>query len=183
MGVEYLVSSSADMAEVDLAPYRFVIIPGAQRRDFYEQYVAETERFNRYVTNGGTLVLELNGAENRGIVLPGGATMVSHGAVENSILEPGHPILIPFGGRNIRANYASHGYLEGMPKGALVLVAETVDGEADRSKPTFVEYPFGTGRVIAACQCFHDQDRSGRGPLMETLITYSEEKKWFKPKK
>jgi hypothetical protein len=184
MGVEHEVKSSAQMGSIDLAPYGVVIIPGAQyKKNFYGQYAAQAGSFERYVTNGGTLVLELNGAENDGITLPRGVSMVSHGSRDNTILVPGHPILIPLGGRAIHANFASHGYLEGVPKDALVLVTETTDGEADQSKPTFVEYAYGAGRVIAACQCFHDQDRSGRGPLMETLITYSMERKWFSPRK
>lgn len=180
MGVEHEVKSSAEMESTDLSPYRVVIIPGAQgRTGFYEHYAAHAERLDRYVTNGGTLVLELNGAENDGIPLPRGVSMVRHGSRENTILVPGHPVLTPLGGRSIRANFASHGYLEDVPKDALVLVAETTDGQADTNKPTFIEYAHGAGRVIAACQCFHDRDGSGRGPLMETVIDYAAEKKWF----
>ena len=184
MGIEHDVRPSAEMENTDLAPYRFVIIPGAQsRKEFYQDYVAQAARFNRYVANGGTLVLELNGAEEAGLPLPRGVSMVNHGSRENTILVPAHPILTPLGGRAIRANYASHGYLNGVPQDALVLAAETTDGQADTNKPTFIEYTHGTGRVIAACQCFHDQDGSHRGPLMETLINYAAEKQWFAPKK
>ena len=184
MRTTFDVKSSAEMASTDLAPYRFIIIPGAQwRTDFYQQYAANADRFDRYVTNGGTLVLELNGAENDGITLPRGVSMVKHPSLDNTILVPDHPILTPLGGRPIQARAASHGYLDGVPKDALVLVMETTDGQADTNKPTFIEYKHGAGRVIAACQCFHDQDRSGRGPLMETLIDYASERKWFSPKK
>jgi hypothetical protein len=135
------------------------------------------------VTNGGTLVLELNGAERDGITLPGGVKMVKHGSTDNVIVVADHPILNPLGGKVIHANYASHGYLEGVPKDALVLAAEMIDGQAALDRPTFVEYRYGAGRVIAACQCFHDQDGSGRGILMETVINYAAEKKWFVAKK
>ena len=184
MKTTFDVKTSAEMASTDLTPYRFVIIPGAQwRTDFYQQYAANAERFDRYVTNGGTLVLELNGAENDGITLPRGIRMVKHGSLANTILVPDHPILTPFAGRPIKANAASHGFLDGVPKDALVLVTETTDGQADTNKPTFIEYKHGAGRVIAACQCFHDQDNSGRGPLMETLLDYASERKWYSPKK
>jgi RNA polymerase sigma factor (sigma-70 family) len=183
LGFEHDVKPSTDMRTVDLAPYRFVVIPGAQwRTDFYRDYAANADRFERYVTNGGTLVLELNGAEDDGIVLPRGVSMVRHGSKENTILAPAHPILTPLGGRPIKANFASHGYLEGVPADALVLAAEATAGEVDMAKPTFVEYAHGAGRIIAACQCFHDQDRSGRGPLMETSLSYAAEKKWFAQK-
>jgi hypothetical protein len=32
--------------------------------------------------------------------------------------------------------------------------------------------------VIAACQCFHDQDNSGRGPLMATVLDYVAARSW-----
>jgi len=128
-------------------------------------------------------VLELNGAEDAGILLPRGVSMATHPARENSILLPEHPIVAPLAGRLIRATYASHGYLAGVPPDALVLMAESTDQMADLDKPTFVEYTYGAGRVIAACQCFHDQDKSGRGPLMDSVISYATEKQWFARKK
>ena len=182
--IKFDVKLSAEMAATDLSPYRFVIIPGAQGRDdYYHQYAENVERFDRYVTNGGTLLLELNGAERDGITLPGGASMVGHGAKDNAVTLPDHPILNPLGGKPIHATYASHGYLQGVPKGALILATEMADGQPSVDKPTFVEYAHGAGRVIAACQCFHDQDGSGRGILMETAINYALEKQWYSPKK
>src|SRR5436190_4275139 len=164
------------MANTDLSPYGFVIIPGAQwRDDFYHQYADHAAVFDRYVTNGGTLVLELNGAEGDGIELPRGVSMVKHGATDNAIVIPDHPILSPLQGKPIHANYASHGYLVGVPKDALVLATEMKDGQASPDRPTFIEYSHGAGRVVAACQCFHDQDGSGRGILMETTINYAME--------
>ena len=184
MGIEHDVKPSAEMGSIDLTPYRFIIIPGSQASgDYYQQYAAFAARFNRYVTNGGTLVLELNGAEDANIVLPRGVTMAKNGARENSIVLPEHPIVAPLGGRLIRANYASHGYLVGVPSDAIVMMAESTDQLANLDRPTFVEYQYGAGRVIAACQCFHDRDKSGRGPLMDSVITYATEKKWYVKKK
>jgi hypothetical protein len=107
--------------------------------------------------------------------------MISHGAVDNEILLPKHPIVISRRGKPIHANFASHGYLRNIPNTALVLATESSAGQADEDKPTFVEYASGKGRVIAACQCFHDRDQSGRGPLMKTLLTYGLERHWYTP--
>jgi hypothetical protein len=184
LAFHFEVKSSAEMEKTDLTPYLVVIIPGAQwQNDYYRDYAANASRFDRYVTNGGTLVLELNGAERDGITLPGGANMVAHGARENILTRPDHPILEPLAGQPIHASYASHGYLVDLPKEALVLVTESAAGRPVPEKPTFVEYAHGTGRVIAACQCFHDQDGSGRGPLLATVLSYAAEKEWFSPKK
>jgi len=184
LGFKYDVKLSAEMGATDLSSYAFVIIPGAQwKDDYYHQYADNAALFDRYVTNGGTLVLELNGAERDGITLPLGVTMEKNGATDNALSLPLHPILEPLSGRPIHANYASHGYLANVPKGALVLATEMADGKPLADRPTFIEYPVGAGRVIAACLCFHDRDNSGRGILMETTITYAAEKKWYAPKK
>ncbi|MBL9169571.1 MAG: sigma-70 family RNA polymerase sigma factor [Verrucomicrobiales bacterium] len=180
LNIPFHSKTSADMGATDLTRYQTIIIPGAQgRTEFYKNYRLHAAKFDRFVTNGGTLVLELNGAESASLPLPRGVTMVSHGAVENTILLPGHPVVEPLGGRKIRANFASHGYLINVPKEAQILVAETVEEKADAGRPTFAEYTHGAGRVLAACQCFHDRDGSGRGPVMETLLDYAVERQWF----
>lgn len=184
LGIDFEAEPSSSMATKDLAAYRVIVIPGAQwRTDFYQTFNDQVQRFDTYVTNGGVLVLELNGAEEDGVLLPGGVTLAKHGSRDNTILYPDHPALTPFNGRHIRANYASHGFLESVPTNALVLAAETIDDKADTTKPTFIEYPYGAGRIIAACQCFHDRDNSGRGVLMPTLLTYASGRKWYVPKK
>jgi RNA polymerase sigma factor (sigma-70 family) len=184
LAMEFEVRSPGEMESADLSLHPVVVIPGAQRRtDFYSTYAANADRFHRYVTNGGTLVFELNGAEDASLPLPRGVTMVKHGATDNAILLPDHPIVAPLGGAPIHATFASHGFLTGVPADALILAAEMENEQVAIDKPTFVEYPYGKGRVIAACQCFHDQDRSGRGILMETALHYAAEKKWFASKK
>src|ERR1700722_17230171 len=90
----YDVKPSAAMAGTDLSPYDVVIIPGAQgKTGFYSACAENADRFESYVSNGGTLVYELNGAEVEGITLPGGVSMIQHGAAENELLLPEHPIL------------------------------------------------------------------------------------------
>src|SRR5262249_11722979 len=112
LGFQFDVKPSTEMGNADLSPYRFIIIPGAQwQENYYQDYADNTARFDSYVTNGGTLVLELNGAERDGITLPRGVTMARHGATDNVITVPDHPILSPLAGKPIHANYASHGYL------------------------------------------------------------------------
>ena len=180
LGMEFDVRSPEEMATTDLPLYPVIVIPGSQGRgDFYPTYTANAARFDRYVTGGGTLVLELNGAEDHAIPLPRGVNMMKHGARDNAILLSEHPVFAPFGRKTIHANYASHGFLSNVPKEAIILATELENEETALDKPTFIEYPYGAGRVIAACQCFHDQDRSGRGILMETVLTYAAEKKWF----
>lgn len=180
LGHEVEVKNSSAMGEGDLSGYTAIIVPGAQpRNDFYPDYIRHAARLDAYVANGGTLLLELNGAEDTSLVLPRGVTMTPSGGLENAITATNHPVFAPLGGQPvIRANFASHGYLAGVPEGAVVLAVEAKGGETFRERPTFVEYAHGKGRVIAACQCFHDADSSGRGPLMATVLDYAAAKAW-----
>ncbi len=182
LGLPFDVKPSSEMSNVNLAGYNFVVIPGAQGgTHYYKAFTANAALFERYVNNGGTLVVEMNGAEHAGITLPGGVSMMTHPSFDNLITFPDHPIFAPLAGKpRITANLASHGYLMDIPGGALILAAEMDSGHltADMSKPTFVEYTYGKGRILAAAQCFHDQDNSGRGVLMPTLLKYAAAKQW-----
>ncbi|HUR45676.1 MAG TPA: sigma-70 family RNA polymerase sigma factor, partial [Candidatus Saccharimonadales bacterium] len=114
MNIESEAKPSLEMGSTDLSKYRFIVIPGSQTEDFYQRYAAHAQQFDRYVTNGGTLVLELNGAEGHPFLLPHGVNMVNHGSKENTIVLPTHPIVSVMGNRSIRASFASHGYLAGV---------------------------------------------------------------------
>lgn len=180
LGHEVEVKTSTALADLDLSRYTTVIVPGAQPQNyFYPDYIRHAARIDHFVAKGGTLILELNGAEGTSIVLPRGVTMTLNAGLENAIVAPNHPVFAPFKGeRVIRANAASHGYLSGVPSEAIVLAVESKGSDTFKDRPTFVEYTHGKGRVIAACQCFHDQDRSGRGPLMATVLDYAATKSW-----
>ena len=186
LGLAFDVKKSSEMKTARMADYRVIVIPGAQwETGYYADFAQAARAFDQYVQDGGVLLFELNGAEQEGITLPGGASMVRHEGYDNLILLPRHPAVAPLAQKpRITANLASHGYLVRVPANALVLVAVTKDGDAaaDTGKPTYVEYSQGKGRIIAACQCFHDQGDSGRGPLMPAVLTYAMAGKWFSPK-
>jgi hypothetical protein len=186
LGISFEVKPASQMKSTRLSDYRVIVIPGAQwETDFYAEFARAAQSFDQYVQAGGVLLLELNGAERDGITLPGGPSMVGHAGYTNLIVMPRHPALAPFANQpRITANLASHGYLSRVPANALVLmtVMKDGDGTADTTKPTYVEYAHGKGRIIAACQCFHDQDESGRGPLMPAVLTYAMGGKWFSAK-
>ena len=186
LNIPFEVKSSERMKDTRLSDYRVILIPGAQwETTFYNDFARAAEAFDQYVQAGGVLLLELNGAERDGIKLPGGPTMVPHEGFDNLIVMRAHPALAPLAQKpRITANLASHGYLDRVPANALVLVTvmKGSDNTSDAAKPTYIEYAHGKGRIIAACQCFHDQDESGRGPLMPAVLTYAMAGKWYSPK-
>ena len=106
--------------------------------------------------------------------------MIRHEGFENVILMTAHPAVAPLARKPIiTANLASHGYLAKVSGNALI-IATVADGSTpNNSKPTYIEYAHGKGRVVAACQCFHDQDESGRGPSMPAVLTYTMRGKWY----
>ena len=180
IGCNYEQRESSKMANLDLSAYDVIIIPGAQDSTYYNDYVSNVERFDEFVAKGGTLVLELNGADkNKSFILPLGITIAPHKAFENEIIESDHPIFFPLSGKRfIRARYTSNGYLQHVPDDALILAVEAEGTDTFKDRPTFIEYPYGEGQVIAASQCLHDRDSSGRGPLMESVISYALTKSW-----
>src|SRR5215213_1569261 len=94
MGLDFEVKPAELMASTDLSGYRAIIIPGSQSTSqFYDKYTESAARFDEYVTNGGTLVLELNGAERSSILMPRGVNMILNPALDNAITLPAHPIV------------------------------------------------------------------------------------------
>ncbi len=185
LGIPFSSKRSSEMTAADLSDYSVVVIPGAQwHTDFYSNFDKAAARFDDYVKSGGTLLLELNGAEDGNVAVPGGVVMVKdHSGFFNIIVQPDHPALASFRGRPfISASLASHGYLKHLPANATVLAEVAGPGHllGDPAKPTYVEYDYGSGHVIAACQCFHDRDGSHRGTLMPAAITYAMGRSWYK---
>jgi len=69
LGYSSATIKSADMATTDLSQYSLIVLPGAQwQTGFYADYAKAAARFDRFVQNGGTLLLEVNGAEAEGIL-------------------------------------------------------------------------------------------------------------------
>nr|MBX2816459.1 hypothetical protein [Saprospiraceae bacterium] len=166
--------NSSSMQHVDLKRYDMVIVPGGQKDEFYQNYETQGDKFDLFVEKGGTLILELNGAEGVLSVLTGGVRIIPNKAIENEIIEPGHPIFRPLAGaRFFEARYASMSYFQNVPSGAIALAVESEAGNSIEGRPTFLEYTHGRGKVFAASQCFHDRDGSGRGPLKESVISYA----------
>jgi bla regulator protein BlaR1 len=69
LGYASATIGSADMATTDFSQYSLIVIPGTQlQTEFYADYAKAAARFDQYVKNGGTLLLEVKGAEGQGIL-------------------------------------------------------------------------------------------------------------------
>ena len=173
MGYQFDQSQSIDLPEINLKKYNMIVIPGGQQNDFYKNYVEHSQRFEQFVAEGGKLIFELNGAEEVLNELPNGVRIIPSKAIENRIIDSDHPITLPISDSpTIRARYASMSYFQNIPDGTKTLAIEAEDDSTFEDRPTFIEYKYGKGSVLAASQCFHDRDGSGRGPMMQSLISY-----------
>lgn len=69
LGYASATIKSSDMATTDFSKYNLIVIPGMEgQTGFYEDYAKAEDRFDRFVQDGGTLLLEVKGAEGEGIL-------------------------------------------------------------------------------------------------------------------
>jgi beta-lactamase regulating signal transducer with metallopeptidase domain len=69
LGYASATITSADMATTDFSQYHLIVIPGTQGESgFSADYAKAADRFDRFVQSGGTLLLEVRGAEGEEIL-------------------------------------------------------------------------------------------------------------------
>lgn len=149
-GTPYDVAGSAELPELDLAPYEAIFVANDQTQEFYDVLEQQMGKLAAYAESGGYLWLGVAGwgsnfGEPDGLPLPGGGVVDGPDYQDtNDVAAPDHPIAAglpnPFSG-----NYASHATLSGFPEGTVI--ATTPGGD-----PTLVEYPLGAGMVLALTQ-------------------------------
>lgn len=170
LGYSYQIATWADISSglIDIFSYPVVLIVNDQVQSFYDQYANQLSSFERYVTNGGTLVFFAasdgwaEGTLNA--LLPGGMSVINAeldstgesgpGLEEyNYIADFSHPIVTrqlsedtPLTTDDLYSDWCSHGYFENVPENADVILTES------HGYPTLVEYSLGNGRVIASTQ-------------------------------
>jgi len=154
----YAVISSAELAGTDLSIFTAVVIASDQPDHFYDTVEASLTKFEDYVNAGGILVAHAcdmgwHGGFWETSFLPGAPNLGHVPKVVNdlSIVHPDHPIIDgPYGTETDDTidgwDYSAHGYFTGLPELAQVIVGIADD---PTGKPTYVEWPYGEGRVLA----------------------------------
>ncbi|HPP16508.1 MAG TPA: carboxypeptidase regulatory-like domain-containing protein [Dictyoglomaceae bacterium] len=131
-----------------------IIIEGDQPQDFYDTYTANQNVFDTFVYNGGTIfwvASDWGWAEGDFTsTLPGGVTWGDYYDYYNDILNFEHPITKNFPAQ-LYGNYASHGGFDNLDAGLpitniMIYLRET---SSDEKFPTYIEYRYGAGRVLA----------------------------------
>lgn len=151
-GVPYDVGGSAEIESLDFSAYHAIYIGNDQPQSFYDAYLANFDKFEAYVEQGGFLwfgaaAFGFQDGNLDGVALPGG--LVVGGPIfefENALSAPDHPLVAgvpdPFTG-----DAASHVTFSNVPAGATIVATGVDSGE-----PTLVDYDLGAGHLVAVGQ-------------------------------
>ncbi|MCX7720214.1 MAG: carboxypeptidase-like regulatory domain-containing protein [Dictyoglomus thermophilum] len=132
-----------------------IIIEGDQPQAFYDIYTTNKTIFDNFVYNGGTIfwiACDMGWASgNFTSTLPGGVTWRDSYDSYNDIVYFEHPITKNFP-TQLYGNYASHGGFDNLNStniaNLMIYVKETT-GDGSIQYPTYVEYRYNMGRVLA----------------------------------
>ncbi|MGH7726255.1 MAG: choice-of-anchor D domain-containing protein [Candidatus Eiseniibacteriota bacterium] len=148
--IPYDVSGTLQLGSLDLSAYKVIIVSSDQTTQSYANLAAFEGLLAAFVSNGGRL--EFHAAAwgfnsgNAGLVtLPGGVEISLYYSTLNYIQLPNHALVVGLESP-IFGSSASHSYLSNVPPNANVILTDEVN------RPALVEYRYGRGKVIAACQ-------------------------------
>lgn len=182
LGYAYDIVDMSSIDSVDLFSYPVILIVNDQVQAFYDQYAAQVADFEAYVTAGGVLVFfAASDGWARGTLnanLPGGVEVVTpHYEYYNYITNADHPIVtallsdgIPLVDSDLYSTYCSHGYFQSLPADTIEILEE------QNGYPTLVEYPLGSGKVIASTQTWeysHDRNRDFAVKALDDVFLYT----------
>ena len=176
-GLNFCIIGSADIGTTNLARFPMVILAPAQDQTFYDNLFPSGtvhSDITSYVQGGGVLSAFLtdhatgpgNNGNWDGDVFVGGLQHTPSFVNDNSIADGTHPIVasgLPCAGGNCGTivdagtqndldgwGFSSHGFFTNLPTGTHTIV-EQPDGNGDtQPDPVLIEYPFGSGVVIAS---------------------------------
>jgi len=160
------------IAEFDTS--HLLIVEGDQTTEFYDVYKQNTDKFDDFVNEGGTIfwVASDKGWTNGDFTgtLPGGLTWLDKHLKQNIIVNQSNPLLEDFPEVPLNGNSASHGGFDNLSQCDEITNAVTLINEYGDSNnnPTFISYTFGLGRVIASCT-----------PLEFYVTNEYQDSKWF----
>ena len=129
-----------------------IIIEGDQPQDFYDTYTTNKSVFDDFVHNGGTIfwVASDMGWANGDFTssLPGRVTWRDYYDDWDDIANFDHPITKKFSAQ-LYGNHASHGGFDNLNTGLPIVNLMIYVKETSGGLPTYIEYRYGSGRVLA----------------------------------
>ena len=148
-------TTTANLANLDLALYDVIYIANDQTTATYNQLKKFNEMIEAFARKGGIVVY---GACDQGwaggsisYALPGGVTKGNYYSYRNYISNYQHDIVtgVLTDGKELTnallySTYSSHTYFTNLPADATTILTDA------NGKPTLVEYPLGNGYIIAS---------------------------------
>ncbi len=132
-----------------------IIIEGDQPQGFYDRYTYYKDIFDNFVYNGGTIfwIACDHGWEFGDFTstLPGGDTWRDYYDEYNNIVYFEHPITKNFPAQ-LYGNFTSHGGFNNLDSANisnLMVYLKETNGDGTNQYPTFIEYRYNKGRVLA----------------------------------
>ena len=156
LGYSYDIVDISNLGSVSLFSYPVILIVNDQAQSFYDAYAADVDTFESYVRGGGVLLFfaASDGWANGTLRadLPGSVEVITpHYETNNYIEDSSHPIVtaalsdnVPLTEAELWGNYCSHGYFQSLVPNTRIIFSES------NGYPTMIDYPLGTGRVIAS---------------------------------
>ena len=173
LGIAFDTVGSEGLASVDLGRYTHILVPSDQPTSFYFAFAANKARIDAWVGAGGVLEFHAAGWGWAGgdasfVTLPGGMHIQPHGADQNFVLRPDHPLVedvpSPFSGTS-----ASHAYFTSIPAVATLVASD------DFGRPNLVVYRQGAGLVVAGCQTFEFEfPAHAAGRILSNMIPWAD---------
>ncbi|MEW6182106.1 MAG: hypothetical protein AB1500_02855 [Bacillota bacterium] len=157
-GITYDRINSSQLGGWDLSPYRLVMYASDQPTSYYYNIYNNLGKISAYVENGGLLIAHCcdlgwnDGYWYYITILPGN---IPHSGVYTlfqnlHIEDPSHPVVEGLTDSALSDwNYSTHGFFPTLPAGGKVIVSTNYAG---LPQPTYIEYPYGNGRVLATMQ-------------------------------
>jgi len=175
LGISYDVANSRDVADIDLSKYKVVIIASDQPQSFYDTMATLMPKFEDYVSKGGILEVHACDMGWQGgywsELLPGHVHHETYYDQYNYIVDPEHPIVEGLTDEDFQNwNHVSHGYFTDLVEGTHIIL---VDSE---ERPTFIEYKFGAGVVVASMETLEWTVQRGYcqdGKILYNTISYT----------
>ena len=147
LGIPYQTMTSGELKNLTtqdlLDSYDMIVIISDQPQGFYDDLGPQMGKLEDFVKAGG--VLEIHAANwgwHGGVwttPLPRGVTIVQSYSRYDYVVA---------NNTTLQSNYASHGYLTGLPGDAEIITLQAPSGTPDNSKPSTAIYSLGNGKVF-----------------------------------
>jgi hypothetical protein len=157
-GIAYDRINSSQLGEWDLSGYKFIMYASDQPTSYYYNIYYNLGKISAYVENGGLLIAHCcdwgwNGGDWYYItILPGNLPHSSVYTLYQRIYieDPSHPVVDGLTNAALSYwNYSTHGYFPSFPDNSQIITTINYYG---LPRPTYIEYPYGNGKVLATMQ-------------------------------